>query len=55
VSPGSKSDSDAAEWLPTNPPFRCRYIARQIAIKTKYDLWVTDAESTTMSDVLSSC
>ncbi|MEX2555166.1 MAG: HNH endonuclease family protein [Actinomycetota bacterium] len=50
-----KSDGDAADWLPRNRGYRCRYVARQIAIKTKYDLWVTQPERMTMSDVVSDC
>jgi hypothetical protein len=50
-----KSDSDAASWLPSNKQYRCRYIARQIAIKVEYVLWVTGAEKTAMKRVLSSC
>ena len=52
---GAKSDSDAADWLPTNVPYRCRYVAEQIAIKTKYELWVTQPERMKMSDVLGGC
>jgi len=50
-----KSDGDAATWLPPNKSFRCQYVARQIAIKKKYDLWVTQAEHDTMADILHSC
>lgn len=50
-----KSDGDAATWLPSNKPFRCEYIARQIAVKQKYSLWVTPAEKQAMTDVLSGC
>ncbi len=50
-----KSDSDAASWLPSNKSFRCEYVARQIGVKAKYSLWVTQAEHDAMSDVLSSC
>lgn len=50
-----KSDSDAASWLPPNKPYRCRYIARQVAVKQKYKLWVTEAEKAAMKRVLSSC
>lgn len=50
-----KSDGDAATWLPSNKPFRCQYIARQIAIKQKYSLWVTQAEHDSMASVLQSC
>jgi hypothetical protein len=50
-----KSDSDAASWLPPNKPFRCSYVARQIAVKLKYSLWVTQAEHDIMSTILGKC
>ncbi len=50
-----KSDSDAASWLPPNKPYRCRYVARQIAVKEKYQLWVTQAEHDAMRGVLEGC
>lgn len=50
-----KSNSDAASWLPPNKNYRCPFIARQIAVKRKYSLWVTDAEKSAMQRVLSSC
>lgn len=50
-----KSDGDAATWLPPNKPYRCRYIARQIAVKLKYHLWVTMAEKDIMERQLNTC
>jgi hypothetical protein len=50
-----KGDADAASWLPPNKSFRCQYVARQIAVKLKYDLWVTEAEKGAMAGVLGSC
>jgi hypothetical protein len=50
-----KSDGDAATWLPPNKSFRCQYIARQIAVKQKYKLWVTQAEHNTMMTILDKC
>lgn len=50
-----KSDADAATWLPPNKDFRCRYVARQIAVKQKYSLWVTQAEKDAMKRVLNDC
>lgn len=50
-----KSDADAASWLPPSKPFRCQYVARQIAVKKKYDLWVTAAEKDAMQRVLMTC
>jgi hypothetical protein len=52
---GAKSDSDAASWLPPNKSYRCAYVARQIAVKAKYGVWVTGAEKTAMANVLSKC
>lgn len=50
-----KSDGDAATWLPPNKAFRCQYVARQVSVKYKYGLWVTEAEKETMSKVLANC
>ena len=50
-----KGDGDAATWLPPNKSYRCRYVARQIAVKVKYDLWVTQAEHDAMQRILDSC
>lgn len=50
-----KSDGDAATWLPANKSFRCAYVARQIGVKHKYSLWVTQSEHDAMANVLSSC
>ncbi|MBI5357909.1 HNH endonuclease [Candidatus Saccharibacteria bacterium] len=50
-----KGDSDAASWLPPNKDYRCRYVARQIAVKAKYNLWVTKAESDSMKRILTTC
>lgn len=50
-----KSDADAATWLPKNRAYRCAYVARQIAVKAKYQLWVTAPEREAMTKVLASC
>lgn len=50
-----KSDGDAATWLPPNKAFRCQYVARQIAVKKEYRLWVSQAEKDAMKRVLSVC
>ena len=52
---GRKGDGDAATWLPPNKSFRCDYVARQIAVKVKYRLWVTAAERAAMSRILAGC
>lgn len=50
-----KSDGDAATWLPSNKSFRCQYVSRQIAVKQKYSLWLTQAEYDTIETILSNC
>ena len=50
-----KGDGDAATWLPPNTTFRCEYVARQVAVKQRYDLWVTAAERDAIARVLSGC
>lgn len=50
-----KSDGDAATWLPPNKKFRCQYVARQVSVKYKYSLWVTEAEKSAISKVLVNC
>ena len=50
-----KSSSDASSWLPPNKAYRCQYVARQIAVKQKYHLWLTVAEKNSIISVLSSC
>lgn len=50
-----KSDGDAATWLPPNKKFRCQYVARQVSVKYKYSLWVTDAEKSAIAKVLENC
>lgn len=50
-----KGDGDTATWLPRAKSFRCEYVARQIAVKAHYSLWVTAAEKAAMTTVLASC
>lgn len=50
-----KSDGDAATWLPSNKSFRCQYVARQVAVKQKYQLWVTSAEKQAIERILDTC
>ncbi|GHA15790.1 hypothetical protein GCM10010372_14450 [Streptomyces tauricus] len=51
----SKGDGDTATWLPPHKAYRCTYVARQVAVKKKYELWVTDAEKAAMKKVLATC
>ena len=51
----SKSDGDAATWLPPNKSYRCQYVARQVAVKSAYGLWVTPAEHEAIAGILQTC
>jgi hypothetical protein len=51
----SKGDGDAATWLPPAKGYRCAYVARQVAVKTRYKLWVTAAERDAIGRVLADC
>ena len=50
-----KGDGDAATWLPPLKSFRCKYVARQIAVKSKYGLWITPPEKSAMKSILAKC
>ena len=50
-----KGDGDAATWLPPSKEFRCEYVARQVAVKAKYGLWVTKPEKVAIDKILSTC
>lgn len=50
-----KAFRDAASWLPPNAAFRCEFVARQVEVKTAYQLWVSAKEKRAMSDVLDNC
>lgn len=51
----AKGDGDAATWLPPNTAYRCAYVARQVAVKTRYALWVTSSEHEAMVRILRGC
>jgi Excalibur calcium-binding domain/Protein of unknown function (DUF1524) len=51
----SKGDGDAATWLPPHKAYRCTYVARQVAVKGKYGVWVTTAERDAIVRVLRTC
>lgn len=50
-----KGDGDAATWLPPRRSYWCAFIARQIAVKKEYRLWVTRPEKRSMIQVLERC
>ncbi|MFJ3383376.1 MULTISPECIES: HNH endonuclease family protein [unclassified Curtobacterium] len=50
-----KRSGDAATWLPADTAFRCTYVEHQVAVKTKYRLWVAPAERDAITRVLERC
>lgn len=50
-----KGDGDAATWLPPRKVYRCDYVARQVAVKAKHNLWVTPPEKGALHRILSGC
>jgi len=50
-----KGDADAASWLPPFKASRCGYVARQVAVKTRYRLWITPVEHDAIARVLTAC
>lgn len=50
-----KSDGDAATWLPPLKSYRCAFVARQVAVKAKYGLWLTRPEQDAILRVLKPC
>lgn len=50
-----KGDGDTATWLPARKEFRCSYVSRQVLVKERYGLWVTQAERDAMDRVLVGC
>jgi len=55
ASNSQKGAGDAATWLPSSKAFRCVYVEHQVAVKAKYELWVTKAEKAAMSRILENC
>ena len=50
-----KGAGDAATWLPPNKGYRCMYVARQVDIKARYGLWVTQPEHDKIAQLLQGC
>lgn len=49
----SKGDGDPASWLPDHD--RCRYVARWVETKTRYELSVDPAERDALAAILATC
>lgn len=51
----AKGAQDASEWMPPAEDAWCDYAARQVAVKTRYRLWVTPPERDALVVVLEDC
>lgn len=50
-----KGHASADKWLPQNKDYRCAYVARQVRVKARWGLSVTEQERQAMVDVLVGC
>jgi hypothetical protein len=50
-----KDGADAASWLPPRPELRCAFVARQVAVKARYLLRMTQREHDAIAAVLATC
>lgn len=50
-----KGASTADEWVPPNQDFQCTYAQTQIAVKTKWNLSVTESEKNELAELLTTC
>ncbi|HHV22702.1 MAG TPA: DUF1524 domain-containing protein [Propionibacterium sp.] len=51
----TKAEHDVTGWLPPHVPAQCPFVARQLAVKWRYDLAVSPAEHDVMAEVLAGC
>ncbi len=50
-----KRAGDAATWMPPNRRYWCEYVTRQITVKARYHLWVTQPEKDALERGLATC
>jgi hypothetical protein len=51
----SKSDSGPANWLPTDPAFRCEYVEKFVSTVSKYKLTMDTSDQLAARRVLTGC
>jgi hypothetical protein len=51
----AKSDKSPDQWLPPNTDDRCRYATTWTSIKATWGLTITDAEQSTLRELLTAC
>ncbi|QRV01546.1 HNH endonuclease [Arcanobacterium phocisimile] len=50
-----KGAAHAGQWLPENRSFHCAYVTRQVDVKAKWGLSMTQRERATIERILSAC
>lgn len=50
-----KADQDPAEWLPSSPAARCRYVGEWVAVKTRWGLTADPAEADALGQLTADC
>lgn len=50
-----KGSQSADQWLPPNSGFHCEYAARQVAVKSRWELSVTSDEQKALRGILADC
>lgn len=50
-----KADQDPAEWLPSSPGARCRYVTEWTVVKTRWGLTVDDVEAEALRELAAGC
>lgn len=51
----SKADQDPAEWLPSSPGARCRYVGEWVAVKTRWGLSADATEAEALAGLAAGC
>lgn len=51
----SKAIQDSAQWLPSDPGARCRYIEEWVVVKSRWGLSADPDEVTTLTDLADGC
>lgn len=51
----AKGDKDPAQWMPSYPPSRCRYVTDWVAVKVRWRLTVDSAEKSALTSWADSC
>ncbi|MEU1663533.1 DUF1524 domain-containing protein [Streptomyces sparsogenes] len=50
-----KADQDPAEWMPSAPSARCRYVTEWAVVKTRWGLSVDQVEAESLAELAAGC